>query len=73
MITDIGHMVIFGLPIALYFGIAAFICLLITVTIGLLLVKTSYPISFAWHPRMVAVTIGFVLIHITLVTWQYFF
>lgn len=73
MITAIGHMVIFGLPIALYFGIATFICLLITMTIGLLLVKTSYNVPFAWHPRMVAVTIGFALVHITLVTWQFFF
>jgi hypothetical protein len=73
MMTAIGHMVIFGLPIALYFGIAVFICLLITVTTGLLLVKASYPISFAWRARMVAVTIGFVLVQTTLVTWQYFF
>ena len=73
MITDIGHMVIFNLPIAFYFGIATFICLLITICIGVLLVKTGYNIPFAWHPRMVAITICFAVIHITLVTWQYFF
>lgn len=73
MITSIGHIVIFGLPIALYFGIITFICLLTTVIIGVLVLKGRYHIQFKWHMRMAGVTIFFALIHITLVTWQFFF
>jgi hypothetical protein len=72
MISSIGHMIIFGLPIALYFGIATFISLLVTATIGLLVLK-GYKIPFKWHMRMAAITIMFALIHVTLVIWQFFF
>jgi hypothetical protein len=73
MITSIGHIQLFGLPIALYFGIVTFICLLATVTIGILVLKGKYHIPFTWHMRMAAITIVFALIHVTLVTWQFFF
>ena len=73
MITSLGHIVIFGLPIAIYFGIITFICLIITATMGILVLKGLYNIPFKWHKRMAAVTIIFAMIHITLVTWQFFF
>jgi hypothetical protein len=73
MITSIGHIVIFGLPIALYFGIITFISLLTTAIIGMLVLKGRYHIPFKWHMRMAGVTIFFALIHVTLVTWQFFF
>lgn len=72
MISSIGHMIIFGLPIALYFGIATFISLIVTATTGLLVLK-GYKIPFKWHMRMAAITIMFALIHVTLVIWQFFF
>ncbi len=65
-------MIIFGLPIALYFGIATFISLIVTATTGLLVLK-GYNIPFKWHMRMAAITIMFALIHVTLVIWQFFF
>jgi hypothetical protein len=65
-------MIIFGLPIALYFGIATFISLIVTATTGLLVLK-GYKIPFKWHMRMAAITIMFALIHVTLVIWQFFF
>ena len=65
-------MIIFGLPIALYFGIATFISLIVTATTGLLVLK-GYKIPFKWHMRMAAMTIMFALIHVTLVIWQFFF
>ncbi len=73
MISSIGHIQIFGLPIALYFGIITFICLSITLVIGVLVFKGLYNIPFKWHMRMAVVTIFFLAIHITLVTWQFFF
>jgi hypothetical protein len=73
MITSLGHIVIFGLPIAIYFGIVTFICLLTTATIGMLVLKGRYKIPFKWHMRMAAVTIFFAVIHITLILWQFFF
>ena len=73
MITSLSHIVIFGLPIALYFGIITFICLIITATMGILVLKGLYNIPFKWHMRMAAITFIFALIHITLVTWQFFF
>jgi hypothetical protein len=73
MISSIGHIQIFGLPIALYFGIITLICLLATLVIGLLVLKGLYNIPFKWHMRMAGLTIFFLIIHITLVTWQFFF
>ena len=73
MIPPLGHIVIFGLPIALYFGIITFICLITTATIGMLVLKGHYNIPFKWHMRMAIITIMFALIHVTLVTWQFFF
>jgi hypothetical protein len=73
MISSIGHAVIFGLPIALYFGIITFICLSVTVVIGMLVLRGLYNIPFKWHMRMAGVTLFFLAIHITLITWQFFF
>ncbi len=62
-----------GLPIALYFGIITFVCLVITATMGILVLKGLYHIPFKWHKRMAGVTFLFAFIHITLVIWQFFF
>ncbi len=70
-ISSLGHLEIGGLPIALYFGILTFTCLVITATIGILVLKGKIP--FRWHMRMAVVTFVVVLIHITMVTWQFFF
>jgi len=73
MITSFGHIVILGLPIALWFGIITFISLIVTATMGILVLKGLYNIPFKWHMRMAAVTFIFALTHIILVTWQFFF
>ncbi len=73
MISSIGHMQFFGLPIALYFGIITFICMMVTVVTGVLVLRGLYHIPFRWHMRMAWVTIFFALVHITLVIWQFFF
>ena len=72
MVTSLGHIVIFGLPLAIYFGIITFICLFATAIIGVLVLK-GYKIPFKWHMRMAAVTILFAVIHVTLVIWLFFF
>jgi len=73
MIPPLGHIEIGGLPIALYFGIITFICLVITAAMGILVLKGLYAINFKWHKRMAALTFVFAFIHISLVTWQFFF
>jgi len=73
MIPPLGHLEIGGLPIALYFGIITFVCLVITATMGILVLKGLYHIPFKWHVRMAAVTFLFAFIHITLVILQFFF
>ena len=73
MISSIGHIQIFGLPIALCFGIITFICLSVTLVTGVLVLKGLYQIPFKWHRKVAGVTIFFLAIHITLVTWQFFF
>ena len=72
-IPPLGHIEILGLPIALYFGIITFACLVTTATMGYLVLKGLYHIPFKWHKRMAAVTFGFAFIHISLVIWQFFF
>jgi len=74
MISSIGHIVIFGLPLAIYFGIIAFISLFTTAIIGMLVFKARlYNIPFKWHMRMATVTIFFAIIHVILVIWLFFF
>jgi hypothetical protein len=73
LITSISHIVIFGLPIALFFGVLTFICLFTTAILGVLVLKGVYHIPFKWHMRMAAVTIFFAVIHVILVIMQYFF
>jgi hypothetical protein len=73
MLPPLGHIVIYNLPIALYFGIITFICLITTATIGMLVLKGRYNIPFKWHMRMAAITVIFALIHVSLVLWQFFF
>jgi len=73
MISSIGHIVIFGLPLAIYFGIITFISLFTTAIIGMLVFKGLYNIPFKWYMRMAAVTIFFAIIHVILVIWLFFF
>jgi hypothetical protein len=49
IISSIGHIVIFGLPLTIYFGIITFISLLTTAIIGILVLKGLYNIPFKWH------------------------
>ena len=73
MVASLSHIVIFGLPLALWFGLITFACLLTTATLGILVLKGRYNIPFKWHMRMAAVTIFFAVIHVILVILQYFF
>ena len=73
MIPPLGHIEIGGLPIALYFGIITFLCLTLTATVGILVLKGLLTIPFKWHTRMAIVTFIFAIIHVTLVVWQFFF
>jgi len=71
MITSFSHIVIFGLPLALFLGIVTFICLLTTALLGILVLKGLYNIPFKWHMRMAVATICFAVIHVILVILQF--
>jgi hypothetical protein len=73
MAASLSHIVIFGLPLALYVGIITFLCLVTTALLGFFVLKGLYNIPFRWHMRMAAVTILFAVIHALLVILQYFF
>lgn len=73
MVSSFAHIMISGLPVALWFGVITFLCLVTTATLGILVLKGRYNIPFKWHMRMAAVTIFFAVIHVILVILQYFF
>jgi hypothetical protein len=73
MSSPINSVVIFGLPLAVYFGIITFICLLTTATIGMLVLKGLYHIPFKWHMRMAVITILFAISHVMLVISLFYF
>jgi hypothetical protein len=63
MFSSIAGYPIFGLPLALYVGIIALLCLLSTATISTLNKRRIRVISMKWHIRMAYVTITFALAH----------
>lgn len=67
MLGLLASMTVFGLPLAIVFGIIAFVCLLVTALLGYLVLKGKYNIPFAWHMRMAAATVIIAIIHIVLV------
>ncbi|MCK9579431.1 MAG: hypothetical protein M0Q92_03150 [Methanoregula sp.] len=73
MVTSFIHSMILGLPVAAWFGMATFLCLVTTAILGILVLKGRYNIPFGWHMRMAAVTIGFAVVHLVLVIGQYYF
>ena len=73
MIPPLGHIELYGLPIAAYFGMLTFACVVVTAAIGYSVLHGLYNIPFRWHPRMVAITFASAFVHISLVIWQFFF
>jgi hypothetical protein len=67
MLSLLASATVFGLPLAIVFGIIAFICMLTTALLGVLVLKGKYNIPFAWHMRMAALTIIIVIVHAVLV------
>ena len=72
MNTFLNHIVIFGLPLAIWFGIATILCLVITAVLGVLVLKGRYNIPFTWHLRMAALTVVCAVIHVILVLMLFF-
>jgi len=67
MLGLLASMTVFGLPLAIVFGIITILCLFITALLGYLVLKGKYNIPFAWHMRMAAATIVLAVIHAVLV------
>lgn len=72
VILSLTHISVFGIPLAIWFGIATAVCLFSTVLLGILVMKGRYQIPFVWHMRAAAATITCALIHIVLVLMLYF-
>jgi hypothetical protein len=67
MLGSLASFPVFGLPLAIVFGIITILCLFTTALFGYLVLKGKYNIPFAWHMRMAAVTLVFAVIHAVLV------
>lgn len=67
MFSAIAGYPIFGLPLALYLGIIALLCLLVTAAISTLNKRRIRFLSMKWHIRMAYVTIAFALVHGSLI------
>lgn len=64
--------IIYGLPLFFYLGIATFVSLITTAVLGMLVLKGKYNIPFSWHLNMARVTIVIAIIHATFVMLAYF-
>jgi len=67
MLASLASITVFGLPLAIVFGILTILCLILTALLGYLVLKGKYNIPFAWHMRMAAATIILAVIHAVLV------
>ncbi len=67
MLALLASATVFGLPLAIVLGIIAFLCMVITALLGVLVMKGRYNIPFAWHMRIAALTIILVIVHAVLV------
>lgn len=63
MIHQIALTTIFGLPLVAYGGILTFLSFLFTASIGYASHHSIKYLPFKWHPKMVAVSFSFALIH----------
>ncbi len=71
--VPLGHLEIWGLPIALYLGILTFTLMSCTALLGIMVLSGKYNIPFRWHKRVAIAAFASAGVHITLVTWQFFF
>ena len=67
MLGLLASMTVFGLPLAIVFGIITILCLFITALLGYFVLKGKYNIPFAWHMRLAAATLIFAVVHAVLV------
>jgi ABC-type proline/glycine betaine transport system permease subunit len=70
--TNPGLIILYGYPLYLYLGIATFIALIGTLTIGFLIYTGRADISIRWHLTAAATTIILAIIHVSLVYSAYF-
>jgi len=63
MINHLAFTLFLGQPLIMYGGIATFLLLLFTATVGALNFKGVNIIPFKWHPRLALITIIIALIH----------
>ena len=61
-----------GIPLAFVLGGATIICLIITATFGMLVIREGSKIPFTWHVNMARLTIALALIHALVVYWTFF-
>jgi hypothetical protein len=59
----VARIVILGIPLAFYLGAATLICLMVTATIGMLVLRGGSKVPFTWHVNMARLTIAIALIH----------
>jgi uncharacterized membrane protein len=68
----VAQIVILGIPLAFYLGVATFSALLVTATLGMLVLREGSTVPFTWHVNMARLTIALALIHALVVYWTFF-
>lgn len=56
---------LYGIPVFAYFGIAAFLSLIVTISIPVLNKKRKKKIPLVWHHRMAFMVLLFVVLHVS--------
>jgi hypothetical protein len=72
MIYQIAYYSLLGKPVAIYFGMLAFIFMSATALVGYLNFTGRFVIPFKWHPRLAIATLSCAIIHIFLIMSAYY-
>ncbi|MBD3208422.1 MAG: hypothetical protein GF370_03135 [Candidatus Nealsonbacteria bacterium] len=64
MIAEIGCYLIFGIPLVQYLGVFAFLSLMATASIGVMIHKGIRKIPFAWHLWMARLTVALAIAYL---------
>lgn len=64
MIAAVAVYMIFGQPLLVYMGMAAFVLFAAAALIGYLNYRGGRAIAFKWHPRVAVAALIFAIIHV---------
>lgn len=72
MVYQFAYYSLLGRPVAVYFGMLAFLFMVATATVGYLNFRGKMIVPFKWHPRLAIATLSLAIIHIFLILSAYY-